>query len=133
MEPVSAAVTAITASTDITGVLDLVNGVAQAAGDGNYWWVISTVVYAAMELLKGRVPGTKISIPAIPALLSDHLTAETLKIISLVLSGVVASVFVFSGRPVEQAAADFAMGWLGSMGLHNAVGLKALFTKPKAE
>lgn len=116
-------------SADVEGLLALLGGLSTASSTGNYWWMISTIVYMLLELSKGRVPGTKIQIPSLPVLLSEHLSPNALKGISLGLSAALALVFVIGGRPVDAAVADFVQGWLGAMGLHNAMGLKTLFSK----
>jgi hypothetical protein len=113
----------VTAATDVSGAISLIQGVAQAAAQGNYWWVISAIVFVLLELAQGNVPGTNIKIPYIPQLIKGQISDKIMRLIALGASAVVAGIFVLSGMPVAPAVADFAIGWLGAMGLHNAATL----------
>jgi len=111
----------VTGATDITGLLQLAQGIGTAVEQGNYWWIISTVVFCLVEVAKGNIPGTKIQIPKLPVLFPDTMPPQAMKTLVMVASGAVAAIFAFSGRPMDKVVADFAVGWIGAMGLHEAV------------
>ena len=126
MDPVTtaSAVTAVTSVTsgDVQGVIDTVSQITEAIGQGNSAWAVALIVYALLELMKGRVPGTKIYIPQIPALLNAHIAPGAKQGLSMGLSAAVTAAFLLAGQPLDTAVSTFVTGWVGAMGAHQAFG-----------
>jgi len=125
-------VTAVTLN-DTSALLGLVQGFASAAEKGNYWWVSATVVYLLVEVLRGKIPGTNKPLPFIPVVLAPHLSGNAIKMVVLVANILMAGIYLLAGVPVDNAVASAATGWLASMGIHDAVGLKSLVFKPSSK